>query len=85
MSTGKSTVDPKNHDEPADDMTKLQKVQVAIESLSSEEFSQLRRWLSERDWEQWDREIERDAVSGKLDFLVEEALSEKSKGQLREL
>ena len=69
----------------ADNMTNLQRVQVAIESLSDEEFGQLRRWLSEKDWEQWDREIAQDAASGKLDFLVEEALNEKSKGQLREL
>ena len=66
-------------------MTNLQKVQVAIESLSREEYTQLRRWFSERDWERWDREIERDTASGKLDFLVEEALKGKSKGRLREL
>ena len=42
-------------------------------------------WFAERDTEAWDNEIEKDAASGKLDFLVEEALDEKRKGKLREL
>jgi hypothetical protein len=29
------------------------------------------------DWEAWDRQIEQDASSGKLDFLVDEAMAEK--------
>lgn len=45
----------------------------------------LRAWFSERDWEKWDEEIERDAVAGKLDFLVEEAVAEKSQGHLKKL
>lgn len=33
-------------------MSKLEEIQAAIESLSEEEYSRLRQWLSERDWEQ---------------------------------
>ena len=33
----------------------------------------------------WDRRIEADAASGKLDFLVDEACDEKSKGKLKSL
>ena len=66
-------------------MTRLEEVQAAIEQLSDEEFAQLRRWLSEKDWEAWDRQIEQDSESGALDFLVEEALEEKAKGLLRKL
>ena len=66
-------------------MSKLEKIQAAIESLSEEEYSRLREWFVEKDREQWDKEIELDSQSGKLDFLVKEALEEKSKGRLTDL
>ncbi len=66
-------------------MSKLEKIQAAIKSLSEEEYSRLRQWFLERDWEQWDKEIEVDSQSGKLDFLIKEAMEEKSKGRLKEL
>ena len=66
-------------------MSKVEKIQVAIESLSEEEYARLREWFSERDWEKWEREIEADSESGKLDFLIKEARDEKAKGKLKEL
>lgn len=66
-------------------MSKVERIQTEIESLSDEEYSKLRQWFSERDWEKWDRQIEEDLGSGKLDFLIKEALDEKSKGNLKEL
>jgi len=66
-------------------MSKVERIQTEIESLSDEEYSKLRQWFSERDWEKWDRQIEEDSGSGKLDFLIKEALNEKSKGNLKEL
>ena len=45
----------------------------------------LRQWLSESDWENWDRQIEADSKSGKLDFLIAEAFEAKEKGTLKEL
>jgi hypothetical protein len=41
--------------------------------------------LSEKDWERWDKEIEADSQSGRLDFLVREAREEKTKGNLKDL
>ena len=43
------------------------------------------RRLSELDWENWDRQIEADSKSGKLDFLIAEAFEAKKKGTLKEL
>lgn len=63
----------------------IEDIQAAISALPQESYSQLRQWFSERDWEQWDQEIAADSNSGKLDFLVREALHEKAKGNLREL
>ena len=56
-----------------------------IESLPKEDFYKLRDWILERDWEQWDREIEEDSKSGKLDFLIKQALDEKKQGLLEDL
>jgi hypothetical protein len=64
---------------------RVKEIQAAIESLPHEEYIRLRQWFSERDWEKWDRQIEADSESGKLDFLIEEALTEKAKGSLKEL
>lgn len=66
-------------------MTTVQEIQAAIQSLSSDEFTYLREWMMELDWEEWDREIEKDSASGKLDFLVNEALTQKARDELQEL
>ena len=66
-------------------MSKVDELKSEIERLPTEEFTELVRWLSERDWERWDKEIEADSVSGKLDFLVREALDAKSKRTLKDL
>ncbi len=66
-------------------MQNVEEILSSIESLSREEFSRLREWFYERDWERWDKEIEEDSKSGKLDFLVKEALAEKADEKLKEL
>ena len=65
----------------------VEDVQQAIQNLSKVEFSKLQHWLSELDWEEWDQEIEADAVGGKLDFLVTEAkeAEAKQRGKLEAL
>jgi len=54
-------------------MSKVGELKTAIEKLPHEEFSELARWLSEKEWEGWDKEIEADSEASKLDFLVREA------------
>ncbi len=66
-------------------MANVDEIKTAIESLPEEEFVQLREWFSEKDWGKWDRQIEKDSGSGKLDFLIEEALEEKRTGKLKDL
>ena len=66
-------------------MSRVDELKGEIERLPSDEFAELCRWLSEKDWEQWDRQIESDSRSGKLDFLVQEATDEKAKGKLSDL
>ena len=66
-------------------MTKLQLIQTEIETLTDNEFTYLKNWINELDAQQWENQIEEDSNSGRLDFLIEESLLEKSNGQLREL
>jgi hypothetical protein len=66
-------------------MSKVDELKRAIERLPREEFTELVRWLSEKEWERWDREIEADSKAGRLDFLVREALDEKTRGTLKDL
>jgi len=54
-------------------MTKVEQLEQQIQELSSSEFAELRQWLLERDWDEWDEQIERDAASGKLDRLFADA------------
>jgi len=66
-------------------MTKLEQIQSTIEKLSTAEIAELREWLDELDARLFDEKIERDAKSGKLDKLAEQALSEHARGQSRKL
>ena len=66
-------------------MSEVDKIKSEIEALPDHDYVELRRWFSERDWEKWDRQIEEDSESGKLDFLIEEVLNEKASGKLGKL
>ena len=66
-------------------MVKVQEIQAAIEALPHTDYARLRRWFSQRDWKQWDKQIEADSEAGKLDFLLKEAAADKAAGRLREL
>ncbi|MEM9156139.1 MAG: hypothetical protein AAGB13_14085 [Cyanobacteria bacterium P01_F01_bin.33] len=66
-------------------MTRVERIQAEIEALSQEDFARLREWIAEKDWQLWDEQLEADVAEGKLDFLMEEAMTAKAKGQLQEL
>jgi hypothetical protein len=66
-------------------MSRVDELKAEIEKLPSDQFAEIVRWLSEKDWKNWDREIEADSRAGKLDFLVREAREEKAKGKLKGL
>lgn len=66
-------------------MSTVSEIQQAIISLSKSDYAQLRRWLNEFDWEEWDQQIEADSDDGKLDFLVDQATEAKRNGTLEGL
>lgn len=66
-------------------MLPVDELKSVIDALPEEDYLELRLWFAEKDWELWDKQIENDSLSGKLDFLIEEALEEKMQGKLRDL
>lgn len=66
-------------------MTKVQELQHEIATLSYEQFLELSAWFAEQDWDMWDKKLETDSNSGKLDFLLEEARDSKTSNSLRPL
>ncbi len=66
-------------------MTTVSELQDAILGLSETDYSELRRWLLDRDWERWEREFDEDVKAGKLDALASEALEAKARGELKDL
>ena len=59
-------------------MTRMEEIKNAVVSLPIDEYRRFRLWFLERDWAQWDKQIQVDSDSGKLDFLVKEAMDEKN-------
>jgi tRNA A22 N-methylase len=51
----------------------ITEIQEAILDLPETEYTQLREWLSDLDWNRWDQQIVADSEAGKLDSLVAEA------------
>jgi hypothetical protein len=65
-------------------MDRVEEIESAIENLPPEDFTRIARWFRDRDHELWDRELDADSASGRLDFLFEEAENESNLGLLRE-
>jgi hypothetical protein len=63
----------------------IDEIEKAITELSPEELADFREWFEEFDAQVWDEQFERDARSGKLDKLADEAKSDFDMGKTREL
>ena len=66
-------------------MTKVHAIEEQIKTLSPEELGELRDWLLEHDWVEWDRQIERDSVAGKLETLFAKARADHAAGKSTKL
>lgn len=55
-------------------MTKIETLEQKIRELTPEELARFREWFAQFDADAWDREIEADAKSGKVDQLASRAL-----------
>ena len=66
-------------------MATVLEIKQAILDLPKAEYIELMEWLREVDEEEWDRQIEADALSGKFDFPAAEAWEAKASGTLTDL
>lgn len=66
-------------------MTKVQLLEREIRKLDQRALGVLRDWFRRYDAAAWDRQIGRDARSGKLKNFSEEALAAHKSGKTREL
>ena len=66
-------------------MTTVADLQKAILSLSESEYTELRRWMVDEDWERWEKEFDEDVKAGLLDVLADETLKAKDEGDVRPL
>ena len=66
-------------------MGSIKSIEAAIEALTAAELAEFRQWFAEFDSQAWDRQLDRDAVAGKLDALAAEALSDHRSGSNRPL
>ena len=61
----------------------LAEIEQAIKQLAPHELTAVASLVFRLDSEAWDKQIENDAASGKLDSLFEEAEQERASGTLR--
>ena len=66
-------------------MSEVEQIEDRIKKLSPEELGKLRAWFEAFDAQAWDRQIESDSASGKLDRLIEKSRAEHEAGKSRTL
>lgn len=63
----------------------VEQIENAILNLSEQDFSKLRNWLLDLDYQEWDKQLEQDIIKGKLDDIASEALAEFEAGDYQEM
>ena len=63
----------------------IEELDNAVAKLPPEDLARFRAWFEAFDAARFDEKIERDAKSGKLDRLADEAIGDLRKGRAREL
>lgn len=66
-------------------MSTIEAIEQAISSLPAPELARFRSWFAKFDAAAWDRQIDTDAATGKLDAIAGEALAEYRDGKAMEL
>ena len=64
-------------------MSQVEMLQKTIKQLSLGELAAFRAWFIEFDASEWDRQIEMDTETGKLDRLAQSALEEHRAGKTK--
>ena len=66
-------------------MSTVQDIQHAVSQLSNDDLAAFRQWFAEFEATLWDRQLEADVASGRLDRLADEALRDLREGRSTDL
>jgi hypothetical protein len=66
-------------------VVKVEKLANEVHQLSRDELAVFREWFRKYDSDEWDKEIEEDVRTGRLDKLANEAIAEHKAGRTKEL
>ena len=66
-------------------MTRLEQIEKSVAELSPEELKAFAAWFEALRTDLWDKQIEADAKTGRLDKLAEQALADHRAGRTRPL
>jgi hypothetical protein len=62
-------------------MSTVEQIEAAIQKLPREEFFRLHEWMRDRFDDEWDKQFEEDARSGRLDHAAKKAIAEHRAGK----
>lgn len=63
----------------------VEDIENAVAKLPQDQLQQFRAWYEKFDAEAWDKQIDTDAVAGKLDKIAEAAVAEYKAGNAKKL
>lgn len=66
-------------------MSKIEEIEKKVRGLKPDELEAFRKWFWDFDSQEWDRQFEKDVLSGKLDSLAEAALKSYKSGHCSEI
>lgn len=66
-------------------MSTVEEIERAVRELPPEELARFRAWFAEYESSVWDRKIDADVATGRLDALAEEALRDLRDGRCTDL
>lgn len=69
----------------ANTLNEVESIEQRIAALDNEAFAKLRDWFVEFEQRRWDQKVETDQSEGKLDVLINVALTEYQSGKALEL
>ena len=62
----------------------VEEIEQAIRDLGEDEFARIAGRIHALEQERWDTKLDRDARTGKLDFLIAEAREDRRHGRLQD-
>ncbi len=66
-------------------MSKIEQIEKEVQGLRPDELQAFRKWFWDFDAEVWDRQFEKDALTGNFDSLAEAALKSFKSGHCSEI